>query len=674
FISFAQPADGTVLPPWFRPSGFDPDDVLASLNNEILDFCAFVSPTDADKNDVKVAVAYVDGLAQKMFPGRRAETIVFGSQMTGLGLPNSDIDLAINNVPNNALDTLSHELYRRARNGEVTNLEVIRFARVPIIKFCHTATRRNCDICFNMTSGLDTGNIICCFLEDYPQARPLILVLKYFLCGLELNETFHGGIGSFLLALMVVSMLQQRARRDSFTGTSVTFNLGTLLLEFFKLYGDDFNSVEAGISVLRGGYYFLKRDRSWMNPERPFLLSVENPVDGKLDVGANSYLYYPIIRAGFASAHRRMVDSMRCFKLRRERFTAAAAEAGPAATAAAAGGGSAGDDPVSLLSEVIAADELLVERGETWRPDDFGRTVAAATAAAAAASAAAATAATASATSAAPATAAAEVATAARDSGGRCGGRSDGGSGGGSGKARDRGSNSAGGAGDSDRGYGGSGGKHANGSVFGDRDEDGSAKSSGRKRRRKDDGNENGGPERSREGDGPAAAAAAAASGEARRGVRSWSVAVPDDTAAHEATASRLVPGHAGDGPNAGQRRAARAPDDDARDRGRERARGGGSGGRSGSFGSFGRHGGRGGFDSLAGFGGRGDIDQRGGGGGYNSDRDRNRDQDRDRDSDRDRSRGGDWDLGHDRGRVGDRSREDQESEERGGGKRSRRR
>eukprot|EP00591_Stephanopyxis_turris_P014831 CAMPEP_0195539840 /NCGR_PEP_ID=MMETSP0794_2-20130614/50267_1 /TAXON_ID=515487 /ORGANISM="Stephanopyxis turris, Strain CCMP 815" /LENGTH=201 /DNA_ID=CAMNT_0040673895 /DNA_START=172 /DNA_END=777 /DNA_ORIENTATION=+ len=70
-------------------------------------------------------------------------------------------------------------------------------------------------------------------------------------------------------------------------------NLGSLLLEFFELYGTDFNYITTGISVRNGGSYFPKgskekRDIFWQ-PSRPFSLALENPIDFSLDVGKGSY-------------------------------------------------------------------------------------------------------------------------------------------------------------------------------------------------------------------------------------------------------------------------------------------------------------------------------------------------------------------------------------------------
>lgn len=44
--------------------------------------------------------------------------------------------------------------------------------------------------------------------QRLPAFRPLTLVLKYFLQTRQLNDTYHGGVGSFMLQMMVLSHLQ----------------------------------------------------------------------------------------------------------------------------------------------------------------------------------------------------------------------------------------------------------------------------------------------------------------------------------------------------------------------------------------------------------------------------------------------------------------------------------
>jgi hypothetical protein len=94
-------------------------------------------------------------------------------------------------------------------------------------------------------------------------------------------------------------------------------NLGVLLLEFFQVYGHRLNFERVGITLRHGGGYFRKADRwasaarwfitptlsadcpcaplvdcgdrGWSDYTRPWLLSIENPLDPDMDVGKNSF-------------------------------------------------------------------------------------------------------------------------------------------------------------------------------------------------------------------------------------------------------------------------------------------------------------------------------------------------------------------------------------------------
>lgn len=95
-----------------------------------------------------------------------------------------------------------------------------------------------------------------------------------------MNETYSGGIGSFLLTLMIVNFMQHKQRLsaprrgnqpEGGLPTSLpepSWNLGTLLLEFFHLYGVSLNYFSTGISVPDGGSYLAKRKRAELNSGR----------------------------------------------------------------------------------------------------------------------------------------------------------------------------------------------------------------------------------------------------------------------------------------------------------------------------------------------------------------------------------------------------------------------
>jgi non-canonical poly(A) RNA polymerase PAPD5/7 len=144
-------------------------------------------------------------------------------------------------------------------------------------------------------------------MNAMPPLRPLTFVLKYFMASRGLNQPYTGGVGSFMLQLMIVSFLQHR-ERDSFNFRRPSlYNLGALLVEFFELYSMDFNYITTGLSVRFDGFYFPKgaknRKNDFWQENRPFSLSMENPLDPTMDVGKPSFRMQSVQRS-FECAHR----------------------------------------------------------------------------------------------------------------------------------------------------------------------------------------------------------------------------------------------------------------------------------------------------------------------------------------------------------------------------------
>ena len=72
-------------------------------------------------------------------------------------------------------------------------------------------------------------------------------------------QVFTGGLSSYALILMAVSFLQLHNRHDASTTKA---NLGVLLLEFFELYGRDFNYTHTAIRLRDGGAYVPREEVS----------------------------------------------------------------------------------------------------------------------------------------------------------------------------------------------------------------------------------------------------------------------------------------------------------------------------------------------------------------------------------------------------------------------------
>jgi len=220
---------------------------LVRLHNEILSFVEYITPSALEYKQRDMVLSEITHIIKSLWP--QAQVKIFGSQMTRILTPTSDLDLAMLNIPEpkagerGPLDMLSDAILAK---GIVTYCEVIHSAKVPIIKLDHKLGI-SVDVCCNNDSGLLTGAFIKQMVNAFPPLRPLTMVLKVFLAQRRLNETYTGGIGSFVLSSLIVSFLQQRIRLCKARGVAMSWNLGSLLLDFLHLYGTSFNYVHTGI-------------------------------------------------------------------------------------------------------------------------------------------------------------------------------------------------------------------------------------------------------------------------------------------------------------------------------------------------------------------------------------------------------------------------------------------
>lgn len=259
---------------------------INGLHEEIVDFFNFMSPRPEEETMRRDVVNRIEIVIKDLWPSARVE--IFGSFSTGLYLPTSDIDLVV-------FGKWEHpplqELEQALKNNNVSgpySIKVLDKATVPIIKLTDHETEVKVDISFNVETAVKAAQFIKSYLKKYPVLPPLIFVLKQFLLQRDLNEVFTGGISSYSLILMAISFLQLHPRIDT---RRSNINLGILLIEFFQLYGHDFNYMKTGIRVKNGGAYLSKEDmlKTTSCGNRPSMLCIEDPVQPGNDVGRSSY-------------------------------------------------------------------------------------------------------------------------------------------------------------------------------------------------------------------------------------------------------------------------------------------------------------------------------------------------------------------------------------------------
>ncbi|WVF66435.1 hypothetical protein IAT40_001175 [Kwoniella sp. CBS 6097] len=264
-------------------------DPAEMLNEEINAFYKYVSPTREEFEVRLFMIELITRTILKLWPD--AEVTPFGSWQTQLYLPQGDIDLVVSNKQFSESNKarLLAEMAKAMRVARITDtVAIISRARVPIIKFITNEGKLNVDISLNQVNGISAGKIINQYLDALPGARQLILVVKSFLSQRSMNEVYTGGLGSYAVICLVISFLQvhPKLRRSELDPEE---NLGTLLVEFFELYGRNFNYQDVGLSIRKGGYYYLKSSRGWLRPNQSFLLSIEDPQDRDNDISGGSF-------------------------------------------------------------------------------------------------------------------------------------------------------------------------------------------------------------------------------------------------------------------------------------------------------------------------------------------------------------------------------------------------
>lgn len=287
--------------------GYCESNALVALHEEIMDLVDYLSPSQAEVSLRRLVELEISRMSKALWP--ECEPCVYGSLTTHLLLPLSDIDMSILNVPpsvtvEEALTALAREI---GNSGMCTTSypQLILKTKVPLLKFTHKGSLLDVDVSINAGDGKTNSEIVRDCLRQYPEARPLVIVVKYFLQQRDMHEPYHGGLGSFATTLLVISFLQHHPIYTSRPHERAYTGLGKLLVDFFRYYGCCFNHFRCGVSLENGGFYFLRRQNSATDSMgRPQVNQVvlEDP-GNRSNNAASSLRQFPTIASSFAHAY-----------------------------------------------------------------------------------------------------------------------------------------------------------------------------------------------------------------------------------------------------------------------------------------------------------------------------------------------------------------------------------
>ncbi|KAI7904633.1 uncharacterized protein BX663DRAFT_323489 [Cokeromyces recurvatus] len=246
--------------PWSNSETLQTEDGLTRLSKEILDFERYISPTKNEKLNRDTLFYSVTRSIDSLWPNTKINA--FGSYVTGLQFPSSDVDININfevlprNTKSDALKLIRRKL---AAEGIFENrrMKVVANAKVPVLM----ATDNNA-ISMDITIQNDclSSHRTTVWIIEYPALKPLFMVLKqsisaYRVSNLPAFEPLSAktaGLASYSLICLIVSYLQLQV--DPNLSSSDANYYGILLMGFLDFYSN-FKNEEQAISLTNGGSY-----------------------------------------------------------------------------------------------------------------------------------------------------------------------------------------------------------------------------------------------------------------------------------------------------------------------------------------------------------------------------------------------------------------------------------
>ena len=262
------------------------NEIFINIDKEILNYEKNV---DNNLKELKVYREQIirtikDFISKTLNVNYEFEFLFYGSYSTGLSIESSDIDILIkfriiNNIYKsspeqnieNIISLLEKALNQNKDKLNVNKINPIYTASVPVIKiecdlksiipkdiqnkinekyifnFENEILKLNIDFTFNEINNInEEKNIpsqeIITYIKDkiniYPNIRPLLLVLKRYMQIKKLNSSFHGGISSYSLFLLLYAYILQNYKDDDNNINYIKEYLSMSLFGFYSFYSN----------------------------------------------------------------------------------------------------------------------------------------------------------------------------------------------------------------------------------------------------------------------------------------------------------------------------------------------------------------------------------------------------------------------------------------------------
>ncbi|XP_003489038.1 uncharacterized protein LOC100745734 isoform X1 [Bombus impatiens] len=195
---------------------------------------------------------------------------IFGSRVTGLGFPNSDIDIYLDCENTYGQDTLhdnqdndtlaqTHFMWiiqiLQEQKGEWEIKKIVEKAKVPIIKLIYKRNGLHCDVSTKNGLSVESSKLVRSFNDAYLPCRKLILVIKKWFSYINLPKKH--GLTNYALAWLVIFYLQRKSYLKSVAELIQEKNKSQLICgwETGVAQPKNNNKSEQSISTLLMGFF-----------------------------------------------------------------------------------------------------------------------------------------------------------------------------------------------------------------------------------------------------------------------------------------------------------------------------------------------------------------------------------------------------------------------------------
>lgn len=171
----------------------------------------------------------------------------------------------------------------RYKKDVFTNIKVINTARIPIIKFQDKTSEIFFDLSFNNEDGIRNMEAVQSNLELYPEFKFIFMVMKVFILQRNKNDTFKGGVSSFVLMCLIqafLSTFKQNLLQKNQISKLNEITLSEYLIKFLQFYAN-----------------FDYKNKAINMQEKKVITNIENnqnafnlfsPIDGR-NIGVQAY-------------------------------------------------------------------------------------------------------------------------------------------------------------------------------------------------------------------------------------------------------------------------------------------------------------------------------------------------------------------------------------------------